>query len=82
MKRVWTRWSPRWAQEPVQPQTLLVFKDRSVYSVAEYWKTGDQLCFLNSYGVGKCVPVDQLDLAFTKELNQGRNLKFEWKGTQ
>ena len=68
--------------EPVQPQALLVFKGRSVYSVAEYWKTGDQLCFLNSYGVGKCVPVDQLDLAFTKELNQGRNLKFELKGTQ
>ncbi len=68
--------------EPVQPQTLLVFKDRSVYSVAEYWKTGDQLCFLNSYGVGKCVPVDQLDLAFTKELNQGRNLKLELKGPQ
>ena len=68
--------------EPVQPQALLVFKDRSVYSVAEYWKTGDQLCFLNSYGVGKCVPVDQLDLAFTKELNQGRNLKFELKGQQ
>ena len=64
-------------QEPVQPQTLLVFKDRSVYSVAEYWKTADQLCYLNSYGVGKCVPVDELDLAFTKKLNQGRNLKFE-----
>ena len=64
-------------REPVQPQTLLVFKDRSVYSVAEYWKTGDQLCYLNSYGVGKCVPVDELDMAFTKKLNQGRNLKFE-----
>ena len=64
-------------QEPVQPQTLLVFEDRSVYSVAEYWKTGDQLCYLNSYGVGKCVPVDELDLTFTKKLNQGRNLKFE-----
>ena len=69
-------------QERIQPQTLLVFKDRSVYSVAEYWKTDDQLCYLTSLGSGKCVRLDHLDLAFTKRLNQQRNLKFELKETQ
>lgn len=64
-------------EKPAKPLTLLVFKDHSIYAVTEYWKEGDRLCYVTSYGSQNCVSLDLLDLEFTKRLNEERSVKFE-----
>ena len=73
--------APRPAEQaaPSKPPILLVLKNHSMYAVAEYWVEGDRLHYVFSYGVLKSVPLDQLDLEFTKKLNQERGIKFELK---
>ena len=46
---------PPLAQErPTKPLTLLVLKDHSIYAVTEYWKEGDRVCYVTSYGSQNC----------------------------
>ena len=61
------------------PVTLLVFKDHSIYAVTDYWVEQDRLHYVTSYGASNSVPLDQLDLEFTRKLNEERNIKFELK---
>ena len=69
---------PPLAQErPTKPLTLLVFKDHSIYAVSEYWKEGDTICYVTSYGSQNCVSLDLLDVEFSKKLNEERSIKFE-----
>ena len=69
---------PPLAQErPTKPLTLLVFKDHSIYAVSEYWKEGDSICYVTSYGSQNCVSLDLLDVEFSKKLNEERSVKFE-----
>ncbi len=63
----------------VPPSPMLVFKDRSVYSVLDYWVSGDQLIFLPSRGTQKSVPLDSLDLDMTRKVNEACNIPFELK---
>jgi hypothetical protein len=69
--------------QPATPEpaslTLLVFKDHSIYAVSQYWKEGDRIHYVTSYGAASSMPVDQLDLEFTRKLNEERNVKFELK---
>jgi len=69
--------TPAAEEKPSRPLTLLIFKNRSIYAVTDYWKDGDRLCYDTSYGTQNCVSLDLLDLELTKKLNDERNVKFE-----
>ncbi len=58
---------------------MLVFKDRTVYSVSDYWMAGGKLYFLPSRGPQKVVPLDALDLDMTQKVNEACNIPFELK---
>ena len=64
-------------QKAPTPLTLLVFKDHSIRAVTRYWKEGDRLNYVTSYGAQKSVALNLLDLEFTKKLNEERNVTFE-----
>lgn len=57
--------------------TLLVFKDHSIYAVSDYWKDGDNVTYITSYGAQNTAPIEQLDLPMTVRLNAERNVTFE-----
>jgi len=61
----------------VPPSPMLVFHDRSVYSVTDYWVAGDQLVFTPSRGLQKMVPLASLDLDMTQKVNEACNIPFE-----
>jgi hypothetical protein len=61
----------------VPPSPMLIFKDRTVYSVLDYWLAGDQLVFLPSRGAQRSVPLDTLDLDMTRKVNEACNIPFE-----
>ena len=63
----------------VPPSPMLVFKDRTVYSVSDYWMAGGQLYFLPSRGSQKVVPLETLDLDMTQKVNEACNIPFELK---
>jgi hypothetical protein len=58
------------------PVTLLVFKDRTLILVNDYWLTGDQLWYETAPGVRASIPLDQLDLPLTQQLNRERGVPF------
>ena len=60
---------------PAKTVTLLVFKDHSIYSVNDYWIEGNQLRFTTNFGSHKSLPLDQLDVPFTRQLNDERNVR-------
>jgi hypothetical protein len=68
------------APEAVQPQpevnTILVFKDRTVVTVRDYWLEGDRLWYHTTDGVVASMFLDQLDLPFTQQLNRERGVRF------
>ena len=59
-----------------KPVTLLAFKDHSIVAVTDYWLEGDTLYYETSYGAKTGIPLLQLDLPFTQQLNRERNLRF------
>lgn len=61
------------------PSPMLVFKDRSVFSVLDYWVAGNQLHFLPSRGSQRIVPLETLDLDMTQKVNEACNIPFELK---
>lgn len=63
----------------VPPSPMLVFKDRTVYSVLDYWMANGQLHFLPSRGPQKVVPLETLDLDMTQKVNEACNVPFELK---
>lgn len=63
----------------VPPSPMLVFKDRTVYSVLDYWMADGQLHFLPSRGPQKVVPLESLDLNMTQKVNEACNIPFELK---
>ncbi len=68
--------SIRVEEAPLARLTLLVFKDHSIYAVTDYRLEAGQLHYLTSYGAHNAVPIDQLDLEMTVQLNRERNVEF------
>jgi len=62
-----------------KPVTLLVFKNHSIYAVTDYWIEDGRVHYVTSYGAQDSASTDQLDLDFTRKLNDERNVKFELK---
>ncbi len=64
-------------EKPVKPLTLLVLKNHTIYAVTDYWKEGDRLYYVTSYGAQGSVSIEEVDLEMTRRLNAERNVKFE-----
>jgi len=64
------------ATPEAKPVTLLAFKDHTIVAVTDYWLEGETLYYSTSYGGQTGIPLDQLDLPFTQQLNRERNLRF------
>lgn len=62
-----------------KPVTLLVFKNHSIYAVSDYWVENGRVYYVTSYGAQDSASTDQLDLDFTRKLNDERSVKFELK---
>jgi hypothetical protein len=56
--------------------TLLVFKDNSVYAVTDYWLDAGRLHYTTSYGGENSVPLEQVDLQTTVQMNWERGMQF------
>jgi hypothetical protein len=69
---------PKPAVDP-KPVTLLVFKNHSIYAVTDYWLEDGRIHYVTSYGAQDSASTDQLDLDFTRKLNDERSVKFELK---
>ncbi len=59
-----------------RPLTVLVFKDGSQYGVIDYWLEGGRLHYITSYGGENAVPLDQIDLEKTVQLNWVSGIEF------
>jgi len=62
-----------------KPVTLLVFKNHSIYAVSDYWVDDGRVHYITSYGAQDSASTDQLDMDFTRKLNDERSVKFELK---
>ena len=75
--------------EPAQPEqqpaannlpgrtvTLLAFKDHTLVAVTDYWLTGDKVYYMRNDGTKTGIPLDQLYLILTQQLNRERNVPF------
>ncbi|MBI2816180.1 MAG: hypothetical protein HYX72_04490 [Acidobacteria bacterium] len=60
---------------PAKQVTLLAFKDHTLVAVTDYWLKGDTLYYLRN-GIETGVPLDQLDLPLTQQLNFERRVPF------
>lgn len=71
--------APDQSDQPASAQvvlTLLVFKDHSIYAATDYWRQDDRLHYLTNYGSKNSIPLDQLDMDMTVQLNRERNVPF------
>ena len=67
---------PHHRRSPREPDTLLQLKDGSMYGLRDYWEEGGRLYYLTNYGGGNSVPLAQIDLPRTQQLNAERGEKF------
>jgi hypothetical protein len=70
------------SQATTRPQ--LVFKDGTTYSVADFWRAGDELHFITSEeggtkSVPRTVPFGDLDLQRTTDTNTTQGFKFRMR---
>ncbi len=56
--------------------TLLVFKDNSISAVTDYWVEDGVLYYPSASGSEIAVPLEQVDLGLTVQLNRERGVKF------
>lgn len=56
--------------------TLLVFLDNSIVAVADYWADNGELHYMTPAGAQYTVPLDQINLAMTEQLNRERGMQF------
>jgi hypothetical protein len=59
-----------------RPLSLLAFKDHSIVAVTDYWLEGETLYYETSYSGRVGIPLGQVDLPLTQQLNRERNLRF------
>jgi hypothetical protein len=67
---------PGATSRPAPALTVLVFKDRTLVMVRDYWLEGERLWYETSDGVVASIFLDQLDLPFTQQLNRERSVRF------
>ena len=55
---------------------LLALNDGSIRAATDYWQENDTLHYLTREGKSASVPLSELDLSFTTQLNRERGLEF------
>jgi hypothetical protein len=77
--------NPRYSVTPVQTPkpglTLLVLRGGLMYLVADYWVDRSNLDFTTGAGGLQSLPIDQLDMPITTQLNAERGVPFVLKTT-
>jgi hypothetical protein len=63
-------------EEPVQPAAILVLKDGTEFGVTSYWLQDNRLYYVTTYNIQSSIPIDQLDLQATVDLNYKRGVTF------
>jgi hypothetical protein len=70
-------------QQGADPQTgspqvffLIAMKDHAIYPAIAYWVEDSTLNYISQQGVRNSVPLDQVDRAFSTQLNKERNIDF------
>lgn len=64
------------APSALSPLTLLVFRDHSIQAVTDYWLEDGQLHYVTSDGARHMVPLDELDVDMSVQLNRERGVGF------
>lgn len=64
---------PETAQKPT---VKLVLKDGTIFDVYSYWLDNNQLFYVTTYNIKTSIPVDDLDLQKTVDLNQKLGVTF------
>ncbi|MGH9828285.1 MAG: hypothetical protein ACREDR_34100, partial [Blastocatellia bacterium] len=59
-----------------QPIVDLVLKDGTVFGVTSYWLLNDRLYYITTYQIQSSIPIDQLDLQKTVDMNWKRGVAF------
>ena len=59
-----------------QPVVNLVLKDGTVFGVTSYWLVNDRLYYITTYQIQSSIPIDQLDLQKTVDMNYKRGVAF------
>jgi hypothetical protein len=72
---------PHHRRSPREPDTILLLKDGAMYGLRDYWVTDDRLFYVTNYGGQNSVPLAQIDLAKTRQLNAERGDKFAVSST-
>jgi len=62
--------------EAIQPVVNLVLKDGTVFGVTSYWLVNDRLFYITTYEIQSSIPIDQLDLQKTVDMNWKRGVAF------
>ena len=63
--------------QPVSPRlTVLVFKDHTILGVTDYWLEGSEFHYVTSYGAHNAVPLEEIDVEMTAQLNRERGVEF------
>jgi len=57
-----------------QPLMMLYLKDGSVYALSNYWVAGGQLHYVTQYGGENTVPLEQIDIQKTVDVNAHRGV--------
>ena len=64
------------ASEAIQPVVNLVLKDGTVFGVTSYWLVNDRLFYITTYKIQSSIPIGQLDLQKTVDMNWKRGVAF------
>jgi len=64
------------AIEPDHEILLLYLKDGSVYALTNYWVADGKLHYVTSYGGENAIPLDQVDIQHTVDVNGKRGVPF------
>jgi hypothetical protein len=59
-----------------QPTIKLVLKDGTIFDVYSYWAQNDRLFYITTYNIKTSIPLDDLDLQKTVDLNQKLGVTF------
>ena len=64
------------AANPPSVFFLIALKDHTIYPAIAYWVEDNTLNYISQQGVRNSVPLDQVDRAFSTQLNKERNIDF------
>jgi hypothetical protein len=63
-------------EAPAQPVAILVLKDGTEFGVTSYWLQDNRLFYVTTYNIQSSIPIDELDLQATVDLNYKRGVTF------